>query len=89
MKVTPEIIMTPPEKYVHREQLSTETFIMNIKLSEFKQWEDGCKKRNSPFKSVRIGKVAYTTIGNVVEGYLPLFAVVKPLPKRRKKIIDL
>lgn len=55
----------------HPELEEGEIFLVNIKPEEKDRW------KIADAEKARIGKVAYTNTGEVVDGYFPLFATPK------------
>ncbi len=60
-------------KFKHPELQPNEEFLINLTEEEFKKWE-----KPSHVKTMRLGKVAYTTNGRtIVKKYRPAFIVLK------------
>lgn len=57
-------------KLIHPEIQDGEIFLLNVKDSEIWNGHSACE-------SVRRGTVAYSTTGEIVEGYKPLFGTLK------------
>lgn len=62
--------MLDTPKFIHPEIKEGEIFLLNVKDAEVWNGHSACE-------SVRRGTVAYSTTGEIVEGYKPLFGILK------------
>lgn len=55
---------------------NTEVFLLNIRLYEFENFKRGAAQP-FPFKKIRMGKIAYNNLGEIVKGFVPIFGIIK------------
>lgn len=60
------------ENFKHPELQTNEQFLINLTEDEFKNW-----KKPKSVKSMRMGKTAYNTRGEIVKEFKPVFIVLK------------